>query len=147
MAFAHWLSRSGWLRVRVPGAPLRTAATRLAAFGLTLALGGCSLFSPPTMYPPNMTADARAVRVYYSGEVPECTEILSLGKVQAKAGGYPNPKKPKIPVNMDAALAWLRLETWKMGGNGVRLLEHKGNSDDTIHMAIGEAIFCRTASQ
>jgi hypothetical protein len=145
MAFAFWLSRSGLLKHRVPSATLRTTAALLAVG--TLALGGCSLFSPKSIYPEHMTQEARAVRVYFSGEQPECIEILSLGKVQAKAGGYLDPKKPKIQVNMDAALAWLRLETWKMGGNGVRLLEHKGNSDDTIHMAIGEAIFCRTASQ
>ena len=115
---------------------------------MTLGLSGCPLFSNPTtddMYP-NMTAEARAVRIYYSGEQPECTEIISLGRVQAKAGGFPDPLFPKAPVNMDVALAWLRQEAWKVGGNGVRLLEHKGNHDATVHMAIGEAIFCRIAN-
>jgi len=53
---------------------------------------------------------------------------------------------PSAPVNMDVALAWLRQEAWKKGANGVSLIKHKGNDDASIHMAIGEAIFCRTAN-
>ena len=148
MSFVHGLSRSGLsagLRVAVASAARRATGACLG-IGLVLGLSGCPLFSNPTtddMYP-TMTPEAAAVRIYYSGEDPECAEILSLGKVQARAGGYPDPLRPKAPVNMDVALAWLRVEAWKRGGNGVRLLEHKGNSDATIHMAIGEAIFCRT---
>ena len=97
------------------------------------------------MYP-KMTAEAQAIRVYYEGEKPECDEIINLGRVQAKAGGFPDPLFPKAPVNMDVALAWLRQEAWKKGATGVRLIEHKGNFDKSIHMAIGEAIFCRTAN-
>ena len=138
MSLVHWLSVTS----------LRVAVARVVCLGAAvLGLSGCPLIYKPTtsdMYP-IMTAEARAVRIYYVGEQPDCTEILSLGNVQARAGDFPDPMYPhQAKVNMDVALAWLRQEAWKRGANGVRLLEHKGNSDATIHMALGEAIFCRT---
>jgi hypothetical protein len=147
MSLVHWLSVAGF-RVAVSSSTLLAKSAALGIAAGALGLAGCALFANPStedMYP-KMTADAQAVRVYYEGEKPECQEIINLGRVQAKAGGYPDPLFPGAPVNMDVALAWLRQEAWKKGANGVRLIEHKGNSDASIHMAIGEAVFCRRAN-
>ena len=115
----------------------------------TLGLSGCKLFITETTEDkyPKMTPEAEAVRIYYSGEQPECQEVISLGKVQAKAGDFPDPDPQFISpqVHMDVALAWLKVEAAKRGANGVRLLEQKGNHDGTLHIAIGEAIFCKKA--
>lgn len=115
----------------------------------TLGLSGCKLFITETTEDkyPKMTPEADAVRIYYSGEQPECQEIVSLGQVQAKAGDFPDPDPQFISpqVHMDVALAWLKVEAAKRGANGVRLLEQKGNHDGTLHIAIGEAIFCKKA--
>ncbi len=115
-----------------------------------LGLAGCKLFIDETTESkyPKMSPEARAVKIYYSGEQPECLEVLRLGRVQAKAGDFPDPDPQFISpqVHMDVALAWLRVEAAKKGANGVILLEQKGNHDGTLHIAIGEAIFCRLAN-
>jgi hypothetical protein len=114
---------------------------------LALAAGaGCFLYTPTTadMYP-TMTPEAEAVRIYYAGDEPECTEVFSLGRVQAKAGEGPLFREP-TKVNMDVALAWLKVEAAKLGANGVKLVNQRGNQDATVHVAFGEAIFCRTAN-
>ena len=104
----------------------------------------------PELWPADAAAraEARAVKIYYSGEQPECLEVLRLGRVQAKAGDFPDPDPQFISpqVHMDVALAWLRVEAANKGANGVILLEQKGNHDGTLHIAIGEAIFCRVAN-
>ena len=115
----------------------------------TLGLTGCKLFISETTDDkyPKMTPEAEAVRIYYSGEPAECQEIFSLGQVQAKAGDFPDPDPQFISpqVHMDVALAWLKVEAAKKGANAVRLLEQKGNHDGTLHIAIGEAFFCKKA--
>jgi len=130
----------------VRGRGLRVA---LAAV-VTLGLAGCKLFVGATTEDkyPKMSQEAKAVKIYYSGEQPECAEVIRLGRVQAKAGDFPDPDPQFISpqVHMDVALAWLRVEAAKKGANGVLLLEQKGNHDGTLHIAIGEAIFCRLAN-
>ncbi len=115
----------------------------------TLGLTGCKLFVTATTEDkyPKMSPEAEAVRIYYSGEPAECQEIFSLGQVQAKAGDFPDPDPQFISpqVHMDVALAWLKVEAAKKGANAVRLLEQKGNHDGTLHIAIGEAFFCKKA--
>jgi hypothetical protein len=108
-----------------------------------LGLGGCFLYTPTTadMYP-TMTPEAQAVRIYYAGEELDCKEAIDLGRVQAKAGEGPLFRDP-TPVNMDVALAWLRVEASKRGANAVRLISHTGNDKATVHLAIGDAFFCR----
>lgn len=117
---------------------------------VTLGFAGCKLFTKATTEDkyPKMSPEARAVKIYYSGEQPECLEVLRLGRVQAKAGDFPDPDPQFISpqVHMDVALAWLRVEAANKGANGVILLEQKGNHDGTLHIAIGEAIFCRVAN-
>jgi hypothetical protein len=111
--------------------------------GCALGLSGCFLFTPTTadMYP-TMTPEAQAVRIYYAGEQPDCREIVNLGRVQAKAGEAPIFRDPTT-VNADVALAWLRFEASKLGANGVRLIHQSGNAKATIHIAIGDAIYCQ----
>ena len=74
-----------------------------------LGLAGCKLFIDETTESkyPKMSPEARAVKIYYSGEQPECLEVLRLGRVQAKAGDFPDPDPQFISpqVHMDVALA------------------------------------------
>lgn len=126
------------------------AGSLLGIATATLGLSGCKLFITETTEDkyPKMSPEAEAVRIYYTGEAIECQEVLSLGLVQAKAGDFPDPDPQFISpqVHMDVALAWLKVEAAKKGANGVKLLEQKGNHDGTLHIAIGEAIFCKKAN-
>lgn len=139
------LGRRGSLPL-ASGLGLRVALVAAVVLGFA----GCKLFGKATTDDkyPKMSPEARAVKIYYSGEQPECLEVLRLGRVQAKAGDFPDPDPQFISpqVHMDVALAWLRVEAANKGANGVILLEQKGNHDGTLHIAIGEAIFCRVAN-
>jgi len=136
--------RGFWALASGLGLPVALAAV------VALGLAGCKLFGRATTNDkyPKMSQEAKDVKIYYSGDSPECQEVIRLGRVQAKAGDFPDPDPQFISpqVHMDVALAWLRVEAAKKGANGVLLLEQKGNNDGTLHIAIGEAIFCRLAN-
>jgi hypothetical protein len=114
--------------------------------GCAAALAGLLLLGcGPAVQPvdPPWSAQAAAIKVFFSDDKPDCDEILPMGNVEGVSKLSEKQKKDGMKATLDSALSWLRHETAQRGANAVRVLSHSPSDDGGAYLITGEAFFCR----